>query len=204
MKLESRNYILRGLTPLLGSQPADSKIRTTYIASKAPLPEEQGQAETDMLPDENKGYTVFLRDHGGLVLMDYAIIGYFKGAVKAMESENGVKQSASKVGTYVFAEPRILPILRNGERIEAPDSVLERSLRAQTMQGPRTTLSASEMIESGWELNFTLKLLDNAGSVKSRAITWDVLESALDYGALKGIGQWRNGGYGRFAWERTE
>lgn len=27
---------------------------------------------------------------------------------------------------------------------------------------------------------------------------------AVPYGSLKGLGQWRNGGWGRFVWERME
>lgn len=32
----------------------------------------------------------------------------------------------------------------------------------------------------------------------------EVLEEVLDYGALKGFGQWRNSGRGRFTWEYVE
>ena len=30
------------------------------------------------------------------------------------------------------------------------------------------------------------------------------VEMALDYGRYCGLGQWRNGGYGRFVWKRIE
>jgi hypothetical protein len=30
----------------------------------------------------------------------------------------------------------------------------------------------------------------------------DHIRDCLDYGALKGMGQWRSGGWGRFSWEQ--
>ena len=74
--------------------------------------------------------------------------------------------------------------------------------RAMTMQGPRVSVSASEMISEGWELVFTISLLENPASPKSKALTFDVIEEALNYGAFKGLGQWRNGQNGRFKWKR--
>ena len=35
-------------------------------------------------------------------------------------------------------------------------------------------------------------------------ILWEAVEMALDYGRYCGLGQWRNGGYGRFVWKRIE
>ena len=49
-----------------------------------------------------------------------------------------------------------------------------------------------------------MSLLPNNGSKVSSNITFDDIELALDYGELRGIGQFRNGGYGRFTWERVD
>lgn len=205
LTFETRTYRLTGTTPLLGSQPGDPQVRTSYLASKAPT-QIQGDAETAMLPEDDKGCTVFLRDPetGGLCVMDYAVVGFFKAAAKATAAASGVKSAASKIGTYVFVSPRVIPILKDGQAAEAPDRILERSLRAETMQGPRTSLAASELIDASWTIEFKATLLCNEGTGKSKPITWEVLEDALDYGALKGLGQWRNGGYGRFTWEAIE
>ena len=205
MRIEERKYRLQGFTPLLGSQPANPDVRTAYIASKAPSPA-QVDEENEMLPDmESKGLTVFLRRNGddALSMMDYHMVAFFKTACKALAADNGIKQAESKVGTYVFVEPRVIPILQNGAPIIEEDSVLERPLRAQTMQGPRVTLAASERIDDPWSIEITVKLIANDGTAKSKPITWEALEEALDYGALRGMGQWRNGGWGRFAWERV-
>ena len=80
----------------------------------------------------------------------------------------------------------------------------ERSLRADTMQGPRTTVAASEQINAPWEMTFTVRLIQNSGSKSSAALTFEAIEDALDYGQLCGLGQWRNGGHGRFTWERVD
>ena len=159
-----------------------------------------------MLPeDADKGMTVFLRDTDStLILMDYAIVGYFKSAITALKSENGIAQVKSKVGTYLFVEPRAIPIYQEGDPVVEPDDVLERPLRAETMKGPRVSLAASELVKDPWEITITVRLLENEGTAKSKRLTFDAVEDALDYGALKGLGQWRNGGYGRFTWERVD
>lgn len=203
-----RRYRLTGITPILGSQPANPAIRTQFVASKAPDPA-LGEDENAMLPEdvEGKGLTVFLqRDQdNALCLMDYMVVGYFKESMNRLKSQLNIAQAKSKVEAYVFVEPREIPILRNGEIITDCDSVLERPLRAQTMQGPRVTLAASEQIDDPWTIEFTVKLIGNPGTKTSAPITWEAIETALDYGSICGaLGQWRNGGYGRFRWERVD
>ena len=73
-----------------------------------------------------------------------------------------------------------------------------------TMQGPRIALASSELIALPWAIDVKITLLENAATKQSKALTWDVIEDALQYGRLRGIGQWRNGGYGRFTFERTD
>ena len=210
MNITERTYRLTGISPLLGSQPADKEIRKNYIASKHP----NADAENELLPEENLGgVTVFLRDEGSVCLMAYVINGYLKEAIAAMGIENGVKMPASKVDKYVFnlnvcgqnhSGLEVLKLIRDGEPISAPDRTLERPLRAMTMQGPRIALSSSELVDLPWQIDVKITLLENAATKQSKALTWDVIEDALKYGRLRGIGQWRNGGYGRFTFERTD
>ena len=157
--------------------------------------------------------TVFLRDEGSVCLMAYVINGYLKEAIAAMGMENGVKMPASKVDKYVFnlnvcgqnqSGLEVLKLIRDGEPISAPDRVLERPLRGMTMQGPRIALASSELIALPWAIDVKITLLENAATKQSKALTWDVIEDALKYGRLRGIGQWRNGGYGRFTFERMD
>lgn len=51
-------------------------------------------------------------------------------------------------------------------------------------------------------VEFSVTLVKNEGTAKSKAITFEQIEAALDYGELKGLGQWRNSGRGSFTWER--
>lgn len=205
MNISERTYKLTGLTRILGAQAANPKVHSEFIAAKA-ASLTKSEEETSMLPEdlEKRGLTVFLRDNGVLCLSDYVVKGFLKEALTALKSQIGIVAPASKVDNFVLVTPTYLHFCKNGEEVSEPDEIFERPLRAMTMQGPRVSVSASETIGAGWELVFTIALLDNPSSPKSKALTFDVIEEALDYGAFKGLGQWRNGQNGRFTWERME
>ena len=207
MTIEERTYRITGLTSLLGSSPANPSIRSAYLASKSADPVGISEEEAAYLPNvEERGITVFLQDDedSSCIYLDYQVRGFFKSALNALEADNKVKQARCKVDKYLFVFPRKIHILRDGERVYDTDEDCERSLRAETMQGPRTTVTASEQIEAPWQMEFTLKLLKNNGSKSSSALTWEAVEEALNYGQLCGMGQWRTGGHGRFKWERVD
>ena len=82
------------------------------------------------------------------------------------------------------------------ETADAKMTVFERPLRAQTAQGERVALSASESIPAGAQIEFTIGLLD--------AKLEDVVREWLDYGELSGFGQWHSSGKGRFTWEEVK
>ena len=84
------------------------------------------------------------------------------------------------------------------------DDQLERPLRADTPKGPRVSLTASERIELPWSMEFEVTLFPNEATAKSKALSWENIEDALDFGRFSGIGQWHNGGNGTFMWERIE
>lgn len=204
---EKRTYELTGTTPLLGSSPASPNIRTQFIASKAPSPADIEEEEERYVPEiDDKGLTVFLRDPktGALMFIDYQIRGFFKAAIKNLNKQNGIKQSRAKVDRYLFVGPRVIKIMKDGEPVLEEDEVLERPLRAMTMKGERVTLAGSEEIYDPWTIRIELTLIPNEGSKTSRALTWQDVEDALDFGQLMGIGQFYNGGYGRFTWKRVD
>lgn len=205
MNITKKTYKLTGMTRILGAQAANPKVHSEFIAAKA-ASLNKAEEETSMLPEdfEKRGLTVFLRDDGVLCLSDYVVKGFLKEALGALKSQLGIVAPASKVDNFVLVTPTYLRFCKGGEEVTAPDEIFERPLRAMTMQGPRVSVSASEMISEGWELVFTISLLENPASPKSKALTFDVIEEALDYGAFKGLGQWRNGQNGRFTWERME
>ena len=105
----------------------------------------------------------------------------------------GLKSNYKSVidGT-VFVQERQIPIeMPKGTEI----GICERPLRAQTMQGERVALASSEEIPAGAKIRFTILLLQPA--LKNTVLEW------LDYGRLRGIGQWRNASHGRFSYVIT-
>ena len=213
---ETRTYRLTGITSLLGSNPADPKIHSKFVAAKAASIEKAMQ-ETQMLPTEEElkeklesvktmGLTVFLRDgdDGHLVVGNHVIKGFFKAAINTLKDQLGIASAKSKVDNYVFINPTYIPIMKDGKVITEADCYNERSLRAETAQGPRVSLASSEQINAPWALDVNICLVTNPASAKSKPITWATIETALEYGKLKGLGQWRNAGNGSFTFERIK
>jgi hypothetical protein len=58
------------------------------------------------------------------------------------------------------------------------------------MQGPRVSLCRSETLPAGTQFTFSIRLLSD--SLLPLVLEW------LAYGELRGLGQWRNSGKGRF------
>ena len=69
----------------------------------------------------------------------------------------------------------------------------QRPLRAQTAQGERVSLANSEEIPAGSSCQFEVLCMDD--SHEAAVMEW------LEYGRLRGLGQWRNSGKGRFTYE---
>lgn len=205
MKTSERTYKITGMMRILGAQAANPKVRSEYIASKA-ASLQKGQEETDKLPEgfEEKGLTVFLRDGGALCMCDYVIKGFLKEALAALKSQLNIAAPATKVDNYILVTPAYLRFTRGGQPIKEADDILERPLRAMTMQGPRVSVTASEYIDPPWTLTFTISLLEGEKTARSEALTFEVIETLLDYGSFKGLGQWRNAQNGRFTWERIK
>lgn len=221
IKKESRTYILTGTTSLLGSNPANPEIHAKFVASKAESLERAAKEEA-MLPEEDwlpgsyeleeairdvkeQGLTVFLRNnHGELVLGNHSVKGFFKGTLNTLKGQIGIAAVKSKVDNLLFISPTFIVITRDGVPVTEPDGWNERPLRAETMQGPRVALASSEEIDAPWKISFTVTLFENGGTARSKPLTWEAVEAALDYGEWKGLGQWRNGGKGSFTWRRAE
>lgn len=175
---------------VLGSAPLDRAVYSEFIASKRS--DLNGGDEIESI-NEDKGKTGFHKDgEGNPILYDYVLKGFFKDACGMLkrvgDSESGEISAFKKIiDGLVFVLPRRIPITMSG-----PMDVLERPLRAQTAQGERVALAASECIPAGSGIKFEIAVLE------SGVVTESVLREWLDYGALRGLGQWRNGGYGRF------
>ena len=204
LNIESRIYELTGLTPILGSAPASKAIRTTWVGSKAPTDELRAEEAESPIDIDEKGLTIFNRDkQDQLCLMGYQIKGFFKDSCGMLSRVSGKDASGKKKKLYksaemsaykkiidggIFVSPRQIPI-----SINTDVGICQRPLRAQTMQGERVALAMSEEIPAGASIEFEIGLLSD--EYEDAVIEW------LDYGILRGLGQWRNSGKGRFVYE---
>lgn len=187
---------IKFLEEVLGTASANPDIHREYIASKAPDAEsiEEEVAAIGVDAALEKSMTVFPRNEAGEpIFFDYQIKGFFKDSAGALRKVTGSK--CSKVKAYkkeidglLFVSPRMIPM-----EISAPIGSCTRPLRASTAQGERVALATSETVPAGTTIELTIT-----------ALTKDIFELAkecLDYGILRGIGQWRNSGKGRFEYK---
>lgn len=187
---------------MLGTACANPDVHKEFIASKS-ADAAKMEEELAALPAEaliEKALTVFPRDaQGRPIIYDYQIKGFIKEAIGAMieiaDKEYRIgKTKASKftfkriVDNFIFVSPRQIPL---GDKA---GPICTRPLRAETMRGERVSLASSETIPAG--VSFVVEITTLAPALD------ELVEKALDYGALKGLGQWRNSGKGRFSWEK--
>lgn len=200
---------VRFVQPILGTASADPQIHERFIASKAPdapkLSEEVEALGAEAI--EERGTTIFPKGADGTpFLWDYQLKGFMKDACGAMRQADGSKSKGipahkSKIDQLIFVNQRNVPlVMPEGE----PIRVLQRPLRAETAMGPRVALAASEMLPVGTTCEFDVTILADKVGVKSPTHLVDALVEWFAYGRLRGIGQWRNGGYGQFVCRITD
>ena len=206
MKTKILKVKITFLEPVLGTWPSNQNVARDFIASKSPdaatIEDEVAALGADAVAD--KGMTVFPRNENGEpVLYDYQIKGFFKDSCGMLarvggKTETGKKRAVNESGKLsaykkvidglIFPQPRMIPIKANGKIGDC-----QRPLRAQTAQGERVSLANSEEIPAGSTCEFEILLMDE--SLENAVLEW------LDYGVLRGIGQWRNSGKGRFTFD---
>ena len=184
------------LEDMLGTASADPQLHETYIASKAEDAPSVAEEIEAIGFDEvvEKGMTVFPRDKDGCpIIWDYQIKGMFKDACGMLRKVTGTRSSKLKaykkeIDGLIFPEPRKIRISLSG-----PMGNLQRPLRASTAQGERVALANSETVPAGSTIIFSVLCLEDSAI--------ELVKEWLDYGRLRGLGQWRNAGYGRFIYE---
>ena len=184
---------------MLGTASSNKEINEEFIASKAPdapsIEEEVAAVGVEEVFD--KSMTVFPRDAKGKpIAWDYQWKGFFKDACGMLRKVD--KSECSKIKAYkkeidglIFIAPRQIPIEFDGEM-----GICQRPLRAQTAQGERVALASSESIPAGATMTFDIQMMV-PGHEKA-------IREMLNYGKLRGFGQWRNSGKGRFTYEVLE
>lgn len=182
----------------LGTASADRELHSRFIASKAPdaMTREEEVAAIGAEAVEENSMTVFPRDGEKLIFWDYQLKGFFKDSCSALQRMKGeeMARESCKVKAYkkiidgcIFVFPRKIPINLSGEVGD-----LQRPLRAQTAQGERIALAHSETVPAGSSIECTIQTPDQ---YEALVMEW------LEYGKLKGLGQWRNASWGRFTYE---
>lgn len=145
----------------------------------------------------DKSMTVFPRDEEGHpIAWDYQWKGFFKdscGMLRKIPDTacSKIKAFKKEIDGLVFVSPRKIPIEFDGEI-----GICQRPLRAQTAQGERVALASSESIPAGATMTFEVKMMLDSHE--------KAIKEMLDYGKLRGFGQWRNSGCGRFDYEILE
>lgn len=193
--MEELNVLLTFIEPILGTCPNNGDIYREFIGSKAPdadtVEDEVAALGADAVAE--KGMTIFPKlPDGTPFLYDYQIKGFFKSACSFLKKADGSRSASLKafkkeIDGLIFPFPRKIPFENYGEIREC-----QRPLRAQTPQGERVSLAMSEEIPEGATMHLTIKCLNKADI--------PLVEEWLDFGALNGLGQWRNSGKGRFTW----
>ena len=184
---------------VLGTASNNQEIHSEFIASKAPdaVSREEEIEAIGVDAEIEKSMTVFPRnDEGTPIFWDYQWKGFFKDSCSALRKVKGsqsekIKAFKKEIDGLIFVEPRMIPINFDGEIGNC-----QRPLRASTAQGERVALANSETVPSGSTCEFTIKCLKDD--------LMKAVEEWLDYGQLRGMGQWRNSGKGRFKFEVVE
>lgn len=181
---------------VLGTASNNPDIHGTFIASKAPDAKtaEEEIAAIGAEDYEKMQMTVFPRNADGQpILYDYQIKGFFKDSCKALRKVDGTKSKTIKaykqeIDGLLFVNPRMIPIQMSGEMGDC-----QRPLRASTPMGERVALAHSEAVPAGSSIEIEIVCLTKD--------MYELAKECLDYGKLRGIGQWRNSGKGRFLFE---
>lgn len=184
---------------ILGTASNNPEIHSEYIASKAEdaMKIEEEVAAIGVEEVIEKSMTVFSRNaDGNPILWDYQVKGFFKDAAGVLKRVPGTKASTIKafkkeIDGLLFVFPRMIPL-----NMPTNLSTCERPLRAATAQGERIALANSETAPAGTSIDIEIHCMTKD--------MYELTKECLDYGTLRGIGQWRNSGKGRFTWEEIK
>ena len=174
--------------PILGTIPKNRDVWSEHVRTEL-----AGQDEDEMMevlaeaatPVERGATGFYTNTDGKPILFDYQIKGALKEAGNVVKDVVKVKALRSHIEAEVFVHPRQTILA------DEPDGYIERPLRAMTQQGPRVTVVRSDKVDPGKEYTVELRV------IKGSRVTRPVLEAIIEYLGVKGLGQWRNGGYGR-------
>ena len=180
---------------------AQKDVHEKFIASKAPdaASREEEVEALGVSTVVGNMRTIFPREEGVPFMWDYQIKGFFKDSCKFMRRVPGTHSSTltsykQLIDGCMFPGPRRI-------MFKIPDKAkignCQRPLRAETAQGPRVALADSETVPAGTVFEFEVKIMEPTKK-KGVSSLEDCLIEWLEYGELRGLGQWRNSGKGKF------
>lgn len=192
---------------LLGTVPKDQNIYESHVADKIErqiaydkkekkkLTEEEIETVSEELID--KGWKGFHKDDESIFIYNYMILGNIKSNLQLLNNSGNIDKVTSfkKIcDTCVKATPRRIRFYREKKLIVDPDANMERPVRASTAMGERTFISKSDLLDSGSQFSFRIRLIKNKNH-----LTPEVLVKCLKLGEYYGLGQWRgSGNYGSY------
>lgn len=153
---------------------------------------------------DTRGTTIFFwnKELDRPMIGDHMIYGFMKAAAEAIGRTverkksmlfHSISYTQSIINQHVRCDQEFLTFDKDIERLpDGTPKYLQRSLRAQTAQGPRVSLVKSEVVPAGAKLRFTLKVLNDS------PLDEQAIHRLFSYGEMTGLGQWRNAGYGTF------
>ena len=188
---------------LLGTKAANPEVFATFIASKAPDGDKRREEIATAEAREESGTSVFHRQKDIPGVWDYQVKGFFKDACQSLRGADDTLSSSltaykTKIDGLIFVTPRFIPIqIPDGLKV----GLCERPLRADTAQGPRVSVCRSETAPKGSKITIEIvSLAEKIGKGDNAVEVRALMEEWLNYGLLRGMGQWRNSGKGRFTW----
>ncbi len=218
--MESLQIRITTTQEMLGTTAGNSDIVRDFIASKVkdskdPNIDKEARAAEEVEAIEKtlaerteeqleNAMTIFPVQDGKPFIWDYQVKGFLKAAVLALCIESGAytKGEQKKIGLTKYMYKRTVdnlwfPFPRR-IILDMPGdlTVIQRPLRAETMRGERICLAISEAAPIGTVFECDIKYMNR--------IHHDIIRECLDYGALKGLLQWRNAGFGRFKWAEVQ
>lgn len=171
MKTKILKVKITFLEPVLGTWPSNQNVARDFIASKSP--------DAATIEDEVAAL-------GADAVAD-------KGMTVFPRNENGEPVLYDYQIKGFFKDSCGMLARVGGKTETGKKRAVNESGKLSAYKGERVSLANSEEIPAGSTCEFEILLMDE--SLENAVLEW------LDYGVLRGIGQWRNSGKGRFTFD---
>ena len=212
---------MKFITKLAASLPADPDLQKKWLESRAPkvrppdsksieeIAAEVAESTPEFDPDEDRGFYVFQRQEGGLVVRMATFRAHIKDCSRVLSSLyvgriEKEKSFAVKVVNSVYYPPEVywVPLLSqvDGQQIKEPHGVYNKTIRVRTPQGERSAFKNMEYAENVL-LRFQLLVLTQPSG--KLVISEKDLGEIFEYGGVHGYGGERGDGEGRYSFTIT-